>query len=54
VLGTTPATTVELNMRLRNSAVTEFVFNPKRHMLLSYNTLPHLEADEHADWVTYT
>ena len=54
VLGTTPATTVALNMRLRNSAVTEFVFNPKRHMLLSYNTLPHLEADEHADWVTYT
>jgi len=54
VLGTTPATTVELNMRLRNSAVTEFVFNPKRHMLLSYNALPHLDGDEHADWVTYT
>jgi broad specificity phosphatase PhoE len=54
VLGTPPETTIELNMRIRNSAVTEFVFNPKRHMLLSYNGLPHLDADAYADWVTYT
>ena len=54
ILGTTPEMTVELNMRIRNSAVTEFVFNPKRHMLLSYNTLPHLDDEAHADWVTYT
>ena len=53
VLGTTPETTIELNMRIRNSAVTEFVFNPKRHSLLSYNTLPHLDHPDHADWVTY-
>jgi broad specificity phosphatase PhoE len=53
VLGTTPETTIELNMRIRNSAVTEFVFNPKRHTLLSYNTLPHLDQPEHASWVTY-
>ena len=38
-LGTTPETTIELNMRLRNSAVTEFAFNPKRHTLLTYNSL---------------
>ena len=54
ILGTTPEMTVELNMRIRNSAVTEFVFNPKRHMLLSYNVLPHLDDEAHADWVTYT
>jgi broad specificity phosphatase PhoE len=54
VLGTTPETTIELNMRIRNSAVTEFVFNPKRHTLLSYNTLPHLDHPDHASWVTYT
>ena len=35
VLGTTPETTIELNMRIRNSAVTEFAFTPKRHTLLS-------------------
>ena len=54
VLGTAPEMTIELNLRIRNSAVTEFVFNPKRHSLLSYNTLPHLDTDEFAGWVTYT
>ena len=53
VLGTSPETTIELNLRIRNSAVTEFAFTPKRHMLLTYNTLPHLEAAQYADWVTY-
>ena len=53
VLGTTPETTIALNMRIRNSAVTEFEFTPRRHMLLSYNNLPHLDGAEHADWVTF-
>ena len=53
VLGVAPEVTVELNMRIRNSAVTEFHFNPKRHALVSYNTLPHLDADEFAHWVTF-
>jgi broad specificity phosphatase PhoE len=53
VLGTTPETTIEMNLRIRNSAVTEFVFNPKRHTLLTFNTLPHLDAAQYADWVTY-
>jgi len=53
VLGTTPETTIALNMRIRNSAVTEFAFTPKRHMLLTYNTLPHLDAAQYADWVTF-
>jgi broad specificity phosphatase PhoE len=54
VLGMAPAATIELNLRIRNSAVTEFVFTPKRHQLLSYNALPHLDAPELAGWVTYT
>ncbi len=53
VLGTTPETTIELNLRIRNSSVTEFAFNPKRHMLLTYNALPHLDAAQYVDWVTY-
>ena len=53
VLGTTPETTVELNLRIRNSAVTEFAYTPRRHHLLSYNTLPHLDAPELAGWITY-
>jgi len=53
ILGTTPETTIELNMRIRNSAVTEFNFNPKRHALQTFNTLPHLDQPEYASWVTY-
>ena len=53
VLGTTPETTIELNLRIRNSAITEFAVNRKRHSLLTYNTLPHLEHADYADWVTY-
>ncbi len=54
VLGTTALTTIELNMRIRNSALTEFAFTPKRHMLVSYNHLPHLDQPERAGWFTYT
>lgn len=53
VLGTPAETTIELNLRIRNTALTEFAFNPKRHMLVTYNTLPHLDSVEHKDWVTY-
>jgi hypothetical protein len=42
-----------MNLRIRNSSVTELVFNAKRCMLLTYNTLPHLDAPTWADWVTY-
>jgi broad specificity phosphatase PhoE len=53
VLGTSPETTIELNLRIRNSSVTEFAFTPKRHMLVTYNTLPHLDHSEYADWITH-
>ena len=52
VLGTGADAAIELNLRIRNTAVTEFVFTPKRHMLLTFNTLPHLDAPEYADWIT--
>jgi broad specificity phosphatase PhoE len=53
VLGTAPEVTIALNMRIRNSAVTEFSISPKRLMLQTFNTLPHLQALEHADWLTH-
>lgn len=53
VLDAPPATSIELNLRIRNTALTEFVFNPRRHQLLSYNTLPHLDGAAYRDWVTY-
>ncbi len=52
VLGAPPATSIELNLRIRNSALTEMAFTPKRHSLVVFNHLPHLQKPEHAGWVT--
>jgi broad specificity phosphatase PhoE len=54
VLGTSAETTIDLNMRIRNSSITEFAFTPKRHMLVCFNTTPHLEHADYAQWVTYS
>jgi broad specificity phosphatase PhoE len=54
VLGAPPSTVIDLNLRLRNSALTEFAFTPKRHMLQTFNTLPHLDDPALAGWVTST
>jgi broad specificity phosphatase PhoE len=54
VLGTSPEATIDLNMRVRNTSITEFAFTPKRHMLVCYNAIPHLDQGEHAQWVTYS
>jgi broad specificity phosphatase PhoE len=53
VLACPPEACVELNLRLRNSALTEFAFNPKRHHLVSFNTLPHLDTAQTRGHVTH-
>ncbi|WP_280188144.1 histidine phosphatase family protein [Delftia sp. PS-11] len=53
VLGTAPEVTIALNMRIRNSAVTEFTTSSKRLMLQTFNTLNHLDTDEHRSWITH-
>ena len=53
MLGINAQTTIELNMGIRNTSVTEFAFSPRRCRLVTYNTLPHLDAPEYANWVTY-
>jgi broad specificity phosphatase PhoE len=53
VLATPPEATVELNLRLRNSSITELSFSSKRYSLQTYNTLNHLDSAEFADWITY-
>jgi broad specificity phosphatase PhoE len=54
VLGMRPENTIDLNMRIRNTALTEFAFTPKRHMLVCFNAVPHLDAPAYRDWITYT
>ncbi|QIL83231.1 histidine phosphatase family protein [Diaphorobacter sp. HDW4A] len=53
VLSTPAEMMIALNMRIRNSAVTEFSISPKRLMLQTFNTLAHLDSDTHRDWATY-
>jgi broad specificity phosphatase PhoE len=53
VLQAPAETSIELNLRIRNTALTEFVFSTSRHMLLSYNNLPHLDHADHRNWVTF-
>jgi broad specificity phosphatase PhoE len=53
VLGAPVTTAIDLNMRLRNSSLTEMVVTPKRLELLAFNTLPHLEDEPRRSWVTY-
>lgn len=53
VLQAPPESFVELNLRIRNSAVTEFAFNPKRHHLVTFNTLPHLDTAETRVHITH-
>jgi broad specificity phosphatase PhoE len=51
-LNAPPASAVELNLRIRNSSLTEFAATPRRHNLISFNGLPHLDTDE-ASLTTY-
>lgn len=53
LLRTPPETTIELNMQLRNTAVTELIASAHHVRLVSFNTLPHLDDDAHASWVTH-
>ena len=53
VLAAPPSTVVDLNMRIRNSALTQLTAGPRGHSLLTFNTLPHLDGPEHAARISY-
>lgn len=53
VLGCAPEVSIALNMRIRNTAVTELSMSPKRLMLQTFNTLNHLDTHETQHWVTF-
>lgn len=52
ILQAPAASAIALNMQLRNSAVTETIYSPRGHQLLTFNTLPHLVAPEAAHLIT--
>jgi broad specificity phosphatase PhoE len=53
VLGVAGSSVIDLNLRMRNSAVTEFQITPRRLVLVSFNGIPHLEQGVGADWITH-
>jgi broad specificity phosphatase PhoE len=52
-LSAPPAVAIELNLRIRNSSSTEYATRPRRHHLLSFNGVPHLEVHADPDLITY-
>jgi broad specificity phosphatase PhoE len=44
---------IALNMQIRNSSVSQYVFNDSAMSLLTFNALPHLEQVERRELVTY-
>ena len=44
---------IELNLRMRNSSLTEFACSVRRHSLVSFNALPHLDTHSDPSLVTY-
>jgi broad specificity phosphatase PhoE len=53
VMQAPPSTAVELNLRIRNSSLTEFAATPRRHHLVSFNGLPHLDTNADVTLTTY-
>ncbi len=53
ILGLNAAARIDLNMQLRNSAVSEIQLTSRRMLLHSFNTLPHLDPSQHGAYQTY-
>ena len=53
VLGLQGPAIIDLNLRMRNTAVTEFQVTPRRHVLVSFNGIGHLEQGVPAGWITH-
>jgi len=48
-----PRIAIELNLRIRNSSVSEFSSSAQRHQLVTFNSLPHLDAHPDRTLTTY-
>ena len=48
-----PTTAIELNLRIRNCSLTEFASTARRHHLVSFNGLPHLDMQSDASLITH-
>ncbi|MBC8750642.1 MULTISPECIES: histidine phosphatase family protein [Paraburkholderia] len=53
ILNAPAAAAIALNMQIRNSSVSQYVFNDSAMSLVTFNALPHLEQVERRELVTY-
>jgi broad specificity phosphatase PhoE len=53
ILHAPAAAAIALNMQIRNSSVSQYVFNDSAMSLVTFNALPHLEQVERRELVTY-
>ena len=53
ILQAPAAAAIALNMQIRNSSVCQYVFNDTAMSLVSFNSLPHLDAVERREFITY-
>jgi broad specificity phosphatase PhoE len=53
VLAAPPASSIDLNMRIRNSSLTELAVTPRRLQLQAFNQVPHLDTPERRGWITH-
>lgn len=54
VLGVDVATMIELNLQVRNTAVSHYFCKQGRFKLNSFNTISHLDNPAHRDLISYT
>lgn len=53
VLQAPAQSSIDLNMRMRNSSLTEFVFNSRGHRMVTFNAVAHLDNAQHREWITH-
>ncbi|CAG9226272.1 Broad specificity phosphatase PhoE [Paraburkholderia tropica] len=53
ILQAPAAASIALNMQIRNSSVSHYVFNEQAMSLVSFNALPHLDHADRREFVTY-
>lgn len=53
IMGMSAEASIELNLQMRNTSVSELRTSANGFRVVSFNTLPHLAPAEFADWITY-
>ena len=54
LLDAPPSTMVELQLQMKNCAVTRVVFTARRRFLHTFNETPHIDAETMAEYLTYS